>query len=196
MARRALSVPKTSTSICVPLPMPKSPPRIFEPGRQPIWRLWRSASSKVSTARRRPRRNVVQAVEAVSKMLGNTPAICRKCYIHPAVFDGYLDGSLLQALKKRADARLANPQSGPEGGGSCGYGLFEPAIGSIRSAIVGSETVPPRFDRRTGPAKEALGRSCGRCPMQSGHKGDPQVNSGWHPASFSFAKSIGGSLSR
>jgi DNA topoisomerase I len=58
------------------------------------------------------KRNVVQAVEAVSKMLGNTPAICRKCYIHPAVFDGYLDGSLLQALKKRADERLANPGSG------------------------------------------------------------------------------------
>jgi DNA topoisomerase I len=56
--------------------------------------------------------NVVRAVEAVSKMLGNTPAICRKCYIHPAVFDGYLDGSLLQALKKRADAKLANPRSG------------------------------------------------------------------------------------
>ena len=58
------------------------------------------------------KRNVVQAVEAVSKMLGNTPAICRKCYIHPAVFDGYLDGSLLQALKKRADEKLANPRGG------------------------------------------------------------------------------------
>ena len=58
------------------------------------------------------KRNVVQAVEAVSKMLGNTPAICRKCYIHPAVFNGYLDGSLLQALKKRANEKLANPKSG------------------------------------------------------------------------------------
>ena len=58
------------------------------------------------------KRNVVQAVEAVSKMLGNTPAICRKCYIHPAVFDGYLDGSLLQALKQRADETLANPKGG------------------------------------------------------------------------------------
>jgi DNA topoisomerase-1 len=30
-------------------------------------------------------------------MLGNTPTICRKCYIHPAIFEGYLDGSLLTA---------------------------------------------------------------------------------------------------
>jgi DNA topoisomerase I len=58
------------------------------------------------------KRNMVQAVEAVSKRLGNTPAICRKCYIHPAIFDGYLDGSLLEALKRRADERLADPGLG------------------------------------------------------------------------------------
>ncbi len=58
------------------------------------------------------KRNVVRAVEAVAKMLGNTPAICRKCYIHPAIFDGYLDGSLLTALKRRADEKLADPGIG------------------------------------------------------------------------------------
>ncbi len=49
---------------------------------------------------------VVRAVEHVAKQLGNTPAICRKCYIHPAVFEGYLDGSLAEGLKSRADAIL------------------------------------------------------------------------------------------
>ncbi|MBV8093270.1 MAG: DNA topoisomerase IB [Acetobacteraceae bacterium] len=58
------------------------------------------------------KKNVVRAVEAVAKMLGNTPAICRKCYIHPAIFDGYLDGSLMQALKARADEALEQPQTG------------------------------------------------------------------------------------
>ena len=58
------------------------------------------------------KKNVVQAVEAVSKMLGNTPTICRKSYIHPAIFDGYLDGSLRKALKRRADAKLAQPAAG------------------------------------------------------------------------------------
>jgi len=52
------------------------------------------------------RKNVLHAVEKVSKLLGNTPAICRKCYIHPAIFDGYLDGSLAEALKQRAEAAL------------------------------------------------------------------------------------------
>jgi len=58
------------------------------------------------------KKNVLQAVESVSKMLGNTPAICRKCYIHPAIFDGYLDGRLLEALKQRADEKLADPGHG------------------------------------------------------------------------------------
>jgi DNA topoisomerase-1 len=54
-----------------------------------------------------PKKSVLRAVEAVSKLLGNTPAICRKCYIHPAIFDGYLDGSLLAALKRRAAEELS-----------------------------------------------------------------------------------------
>ena len=52
------------------------------------------------------KKNVLRAVEAVSGLLGNTPSICRKCYIHPAIFDGYLDGSLLQGLREHADAVL------------------------------------------------------------------------------------------
>ena len=35
----------------------------------------------------------LQVVEKVAKQLGNTPAVCRKCYIHPAVLEGYLAGS-------------------------------------------------------------------------------------------------------
>ncbi len=58
------------------------------------------------------KKNVLQAIEAVSKMLGNTPAICRKCYIHPAIFDGYLDGRLLEALKQRTEEKLADPGHG------------------------------------------------------------------------------------
>ena len=47
------------------------------------------------------KRNVAQAVESVAKKLGNTKAVCRKCYIHPAVFDSYGDGSLFRFAQKR-----------------------------------------------------------------------------------------------
>jgi DNA topoisomerase I len=50
---------------------------------------------------------VLRAIEKVAKHLGNTPAICRSCYIHPAVLDGYLDGSLLKSLAEDTRKYLA-----------------------------------------------------------------------------------------
>ena len=44
------------------------------------------------------KKNIVQAIESVAMKLGNTRAVCRKCYIHPAVLDSYMDGSLLKHL--------------------------------------------------------------------------------------------------
>jgi DNA topoisomerase-1 len=41
-----------------------------------------------------------RAIEHVARQLGNTKAVCRKCYIHPAVIDAYVDGSLTQAMSR------------------------------------------------------------------------------------------------
>ena len=46
------------------------------------------------------KRNVVKAVESVAKKLGNTRAVCRKCYIHPAIVNSYLDGTLVPSLSQ------------------------------------------------------------------------------------------------
>ena len=43
-----------------------------------------------------------QAIERVARQLGNTKAVCRKCYIHPAVIDAFVDGSLAQAMTSRS----------------------------------------------------------------------------------------------
>jgi DNA topoisomerase I len=48
------------------------------------------------------KRNIVQAIEKVAADLGNTPAVCRKCYVHPAILDAYMEGSTLSALEQRA----------------------------------------------------------------------------------------------
>jgi DNA topoisomerase-1 len=40
------------------------------------------------------KRNIAQAIEAVAKELGNTKAVCRKCYVHPAILESYLEGRL------------------------------------------------------------------------------------------------------
>jgi DNA topoisomerase-1 len=48
------------------------------------------------------KRNIVKAVEAVAGLLGNTPAVCRKCYLHPAIIEAYIDRTLIRALGPRA----------------------------------------------------------------------------------------------
>lgn len=53
------------------------------------------------------RRTVVAAIAAAAARLGNTPAVCRSAYVHPAVVAGYLDGSLLGVrAARRARDRL------------------------------------------------------------------------------------------
>ena len=43
---------------------------------------------------RAAKRNITQAVRAVAARLGNTPAVCRRCYIHPAIVQAYIDGKI------------------------------------------------------------------------------------------------------
>jgi DNA topoisomerase-1 len=45
---------------------------------------------------------IVEAIETVAGQLGNTPAVCRACYVHPDVIESYLDGTLVEALTERA----------------------------------------------------------------------------------------------
>jgi DNA topoisomerase-1 len=52
------------------------------------------------------KKNVVRAIESVAERLGNTPAVCRKCYVHPAVIESYLDGTMVEALRQRARQEL------------------------------------------------------------------------------------------
>jgi DNA topoisomerase-1 len=52
------------------------------------------------------RKNIVRAIESVAERLGNTPTICRKCYVHPAIIEAYLDGTILEALRVRAEQEL------------------------------------------------------------------------------------------
>ena len=54
------------------------------------------------------KKNVVRAIETVAERLGNTPSICRKCYVHPAVIESYIDGTMLHALQERARDEMAN----------------------------------------------------------------------------------------
>ncbi|MEO5667268.1 MAG: DNA topoisomerase IB [Bdellovibrionota bacterium] len=58
---------------------------------------YRSFSSQTEA-----KKQVLKAIESVSKKLGNTKAICRKCYVHPAVIESHMDGSLAEIFEKKA----------------------------------------------------------------------------------------------
>jgi DNA topoisomerase I len=47
--------------------------------------------------------NIKNAIMAAAKLLGNTPTICRKCYVHPAILESYLSGDLIEGLRTKID---------------------------------------------------------------------------------------------
>jgi DNA topoisomerase I len=58
------------------------------------------------------KKNIRQAIERVAARLGNTPTICRKCYIHPEILTTYIEGSLLLEVKEKIEAELREDLSG------------------------------------------------------------------------------------
>jgi DNA topoisomerase-1 len=52
------------------------------------------------------KRNVVQAIAAVAARLGNTPSVCRKCYVHPAVLEAYMGGMTKRAAQHKLDEEI------------------------------------------------------------------------------------------
>ncbi|WP_185999026.1 DNA topoisomerase IB [Novosphingobium aerophilum] len=57
------------------------------------------------------KRNVRAAIEAVASRLGNTPTVCRKCYIHPEVFDSYLSDELVLEARDAVEKELRDELS-------------------------------------------------------------------------------------
>jgi DNA topoisomerase-1 len=67
-----------------------------------------------SETKKQAKANVKAAVCAVAELLGNTPTICRKCYVHPAVFEAYLTKTgipgMSEARKKPQGSRLRSTE--------------------------------------------------------------------------------------
>jgi DNA topoisomerase-1 len=60
---------------------------------------------------RAPKKQLVSAIESVAKELGNTPAVCRACYVHPEVMNAHLDGTLRRGFGRKAGKALARNRS-------------------------------------------------------------------------------------
>lgn len=52
------------------------------------------------------KRNIRDAIEIVAARLGNTPTVCRKCYIHPEIFEAYLTDALILETRDKVAGEL------------------------------------------------------------------------------------------
>ena len=61
-----------------------------------------NAQEKFATGKE-AKSNLKNAIAAAAKLLRNTPTICRKCYVHPAIVESYLNGDLIEGLQTTLD---------------------------------------------------------------------------------------------
>jgi DNA topoisomerase-1 len=52
--------------------------------------------------------NIKTAICAVAELLGNTPAVCRKCYVHPVIVEAYLNRMRIAGLNGTKTLELPN----------------------------------------------------------------------------------------
>ena len=83
------------------------------------YRTWAGSSLALSALRElkwesatEAKQHVVEMVKAIARELGNTPAVCRKCYIHPAVLDAFLLGTLADLPRPRQRKHLSREEVG------------------------------------------------------------------------------------
>ncbi|ROL76532.1 DNA topoisomerase [Pseudomonas protegens] len=83
------------------------------------YRTWAGSVLALDLLRQQPwqpeadaKRHIVAAVKEVARELGNTPAVCRKCYIHPALLEGFVLGELSQLPKPRLRKGLKAEEAG------------------------------------------------------------------------------------
>ena len=58
----------------------------------------------VWSTQRQAKSNILRAIDQVAEQLNNTRAVCRKYYVHPAVFESYLAGTMLERLQNGTKA--------------------------------------------------------------------------------------------
>jgi DNA topoisomerase I len=96
------------------------------------------------------KKNLRTAIESVASRLGNTPTICRKCYIHPEILGCYLEGGLLLQIKDAVEGELKN-----------GLDELRPeeaaVLGLLRTRLAQATAEPPR--RKRSVSKRVVGKT-------------------------------------
>lgn len=105
-------------------------------------------------------RNVKDAISAVSKILGNTPTICRKCYVHPAVLE--LSRRRHDRRPPAKDRRSSLGKAGRHAGGGSSRDVVPPGKIGETEDMIGDGLLPPRGTVGIGMTARSLSgtRAC------------------------------------
>jgi len=98
------------------------------------------------------KKNVRAAIERVSSQLGNTPTICRKCYVHPEVFTSYMEGALLLKVREEVEAELRDDLAGLRPEEAAVLTLLEARLNRELDDVKGNEA-PRRRAQGRGPVE-------------------------------------------
>lgn len=96
------------------------------------------------------KRNIRAAIENVAGRLGNTPTICRKCYIHPQILDCYLEGGLLLQVKDAVESELSEDLSSLRPEEAAVLGLLQARLSAAEDAVKAKGRVKPAGARGRG----------------------------------------------
>lgn len=132
------------------------------------------------------KKNLVAAVERVAERLGNTPSVCRKCYIHPVILSSYLDGATVDSIVKQTEASLSHGLTSLSGAEGAVLAFLldrlkrsrsaPPLLTSLRRSVSQArrDRSPARNVRGTSGGARAAARSRGRTRRLSRHLRSPK----------------------
>lgn len=138
------------------------------------------AAIGAATAARQIKINVIAAIDVVAARLGNTRAVCRRCYIHPAVLEAYAAGA------------LSPPSQPPEGhapaaaeGGQQGLRPHEAWVVALLEASLAAAAARPSLEEelRESVRRPAPPRRRERAPRVTGARADNRSRPTRAPAS-------------
>ncbi|KQP20239.1 DNA topoisomerase IB [Methylobacterium sp. Leaf100] len=112
------------------------------------------------------KKNLRTAIESVASRLGNTPTICRKCYIHPQVLDGYLEGDLLLQVKHAVADELRDDLTRLKPEEAAVLGLLQ-----ARLARVSKATPVRTATRKTKASSQAKSKAATKSVGRAGSNG-------------------------
>ena len=105
------------------------------------------------------KKNIRAAIETVASRLGNTPTICRKCYVHPEVFTSYLEGQLLLEIRDEVESELRDNLSGLKPEEAAVLTLLAARLNRDAKAGPAPDPAPPKRRRKAAARGAAEARA-------------------------------------